>query len=181
MECREFVTATDGAFAREERMKDKYLITRFLAIVLYRKKKLTDESGKEYIYRGNMDELLGKTMEYINHMDAEGVFKLEGLTKECLVKAWFYGGKDIFRRMSRERKTPVNMNIFETVMYCMMFISECMEGRKEKIFGGLRNLLDSSWFLDNIGNHRDGSLKLNERLDKAESLGRNFGKNDSET
>ena len=119
-----FSCATGKAFAREKRMKDKYLITRFLAIYMYQHQWLKNDDGSLYEYKDDIDDLLGRTMDYMNHMTEEELKNLYTVVQETLEKSFFYLGGDAFRsRSDSSRKTPVNMNVFETIMYIMTFIS----------------------------------------------------------
>lgn len=169
-----FSKATGNAFVNEKRMKDKYLLTRFIALYLWQGKYLTDESGKMYIYRDDIDDLLGKTMEFVNQMEDDDVLKIEKIVLSSLQKSLFYCGEDAFRLMRNGRKTPINMNVFETIMYCMTFIRKKDESHQEEIRKEIRDLITSETFADNIGNHRDSSVKLLWRMKKAERIGKEY-------
>lgn len=173
-----FTEATDGAFVKEKRMKDKYLITRFIAIYLLRKKELKDENGDNYIYKDDIDELLGKAMDYLNVTDDGKICEIKELVLSTLQKSLFYCGKDAFRLMRNERKTPINMNVFETIMYCLSFVEKEDIELKEEIYNDIHNLIVSDQYHENIGNHRDSGAKLVWRLDKAETIGMRYSNND---
>ena len=169
-----FVDATGGAFINEKRMKDKYLLTRFIAIYLLRKKELIDENGETYIYRDDIDELLGKAMDYLNSVDNSKLCEIKEIVLSTLEKSLFYCGKDAFRLMRNERKTPINMNVFETIMYCLSFAKKNDPNLKEYIYADIHNWIISDEYHDNIGNHLDSGAKLAWRLDKAEKIGMRY-------
>ncbi len=169
-----FREATGNAFANEKRMKDKYLLTRFIAIYLLRNKRLLDENGEIYGYRDDIDELLGKAMDYLNTSGQEEMYALRRVVLEALQKSLFYCGKDAFRLMKNEKRTPINMNVFETIMYCLSFIKCNEEENKDRVAESIHRLTSSEEFHDNIGNHRDSGNKLSWRLDKAEEIGRRY-------
>lgn len=177
-ESETFMQATDYAFLKEKRMKDKYLLTRFIAIYLLRNDKLVDEKGELYCYKDDIDELLGKAMEYLNTIDSEELSEIKNVVLSSLQKSLYYCGKDAFRLMKNERKTPINMNLFETIMYCMLFVDEKDVEHKHEISESIHNLIVSIEFHDNIGNHRDSGNKLSWRLDKAEEIGMRYSNND---
>lgn len=169
-----FRNATGGAFLKEKRMKDKYLLTRFIAFLLYDEQKLKDEKGGQYIYKNDIDEFLGKGMETLNMMDDWEIEKIEQLVTEILEKSYFYLGEDAFRLTKGERRSPINMNVFETVMYALWYIPADEEKLQPKVSNKILQLLDSVEFCDNIGNHRDSVEKINWRLKIAGTIGRSF-------
>lgn len=155
-------------------MKNKYLLTRFIAFLLYDEQKLKDEKGGQYIYKNDIDEFLGKGMETLNMMDDWEIEKIEQLVTEILEKSYFYLGEDAFRLTKGERRSPINMNVFETVMYALWYIPADEEKLQPKVSNKILQLLDSVEFRDNIGNHRDSVEKINWRLKIAGTIGRSF-------
>lgn len=174
----EFINATGGAFLNEKRMKDKYLLTRFITFLLYDSQKIRDEKGEPYRYKKDIDEFLGKGMETLNRMDHEEIHEIEQIVLQTLNKSYFYLGGDAFRLMRGERRSPINMNVFETVMYIMRSIPENREQLRPRINQRISKFLDSDSFRDNIGNHRDSEEKIKWRLKKAETIGRSLAKDD---
>ena len=45
---------------------------------------------------------------------------------------------------------------------------------REGVFMGIHELITSTVYHENIGNHRDHGLKLNWRLDRAEEIGMRY-------
>ena len=172
----EFVLATGEAFKSEKRMKDKYLVTRFIAAYLCVGNRLLDDRGERFAYRGDMDELLGRGMDAINHMTEQEVSELLVLTKSNLLKSYRYLGKDGFRLNQGEKRSPVNMNVFETVMFIMLYMPEEFVNRAYMDFAGksIAQFLGSRQFRDNIGNHRDSMTNFGLRIDWAVRLGKNL-------
>ena len=170
----EFFQATGGAFQKEKRMKDKYLVTRFLAVYLYHKSVLENDNGKPYFYKGDIDELLGKSLDYVNHLPVQEVEKLSGFILETLQKSYYYFGSDAFRLMSNDRKTPINMNVFETIMFCLSFVPNNKSAIKANLQSEMSQLISGADFRENIGNHRDSESKLCWRLMQAERMGRKY-------
>lgn len=168
-----FSCATGKAFAREKRMKDKYLITRFLAIYMYQHQWLKNDDGSLYEYKDDIDDLLGRTMDYMNHMTEEELKNLYTVVQETLEKSFFYLGGDAFRsRSDSSRKTPVNMNVFETIMYIMTFISIKDEKYRNLVWNSVVSMIDSVDFRENISSHRDGYVQWTWRVAAAEKVGR---------
>ena len=141
---------------------------------LFRKNELKDDEGKSYTYKDDIDELLGKTMEYINVADSLKVQEIKAMVLETLQKSLFYCGKDAFRLMRNERKTPINMNVFETIMYCLSFVKGQDDDKKDAVYRDIQRLINSEEYRENIGNHRDSEKKLTWRLNKAEEIGMRY-------
>lgn len=171
VESEEFQLATGNAFKNEKRMKDKYLITRFAAEYLWAAGKLQDDKGNVYLYKGDMDELLGKGMDFINHMQEDEIEELLAMTRETLQKSYEYMGEDAFRLKQNGKRSPVNMNVFETIMFIMLSIPPKSEN-KDYVQKVAMDFLNSKEFRENIGNHRDSALKFCWRIGKAIEKGR---------
>lgn len=175
VKSQEFADATGNAFLNEKRMKDKYLLTRFITFYLYRSARLHQENGKPYFYRDDIDELLGRGMDTVNQMDDAEAEELMDLVKAALRKSFYYLGSDAFRLRREGRRSPVNMNVFETLMYMMIWLPENNSTIRVNVQGEVAAIVNNEKFRDNIGNHRDSAVKLNWRLDLAEHVGRTIG------
>lgn len=171
---KEFIEATGNAFEKEKRMKDKYLLNRFIAVYLYRHDLILEDNGSTYEYKDDIDELLGKALEVINSMDPERAHIVENVVLSTLQKSAYYMGKDAFRLMKEGRRTPINMNVFETVMFALVFVPDTATGRHDEVNRMISGLINDDEFRDNIGNHRDSAAKLKWRLNRAEEIGRYF-------
>ncbi|MDD6207453.1 MAG: DUF262 domain-containing protein [Clostridiales bacterium] len=174
VKSQEFMEATGYAFEKEKRMKDKYLINRFIAAFLYRNDSIIEDDGSVYVYKDDIDELLGKALDSINHMSSDEIKDMENMVLSTLNKSFFYMGKDAFRLIKEGRRTPINMNVFETIMYALLFVPEMDVNKKKAINMKIAEFLNHAEFRENIGNHRDSAAKFKWRLDCAERIGRSF-------
>ncbi|TCO67895.1 DUF262 domain-containing protein [Marinisporobacter balticus] len=152
---------------KSKRMKDKYIILRSIAFYLWIEKLLTDEQGKLIEYEGDIDDFLGKTMEYLNFVEETILINLEEKFKIAMENANRILGEDAFRlaRSEKGNKSPINMNVFEVLVYIMITLGDNVnldEIIKEKYFA----LINDKIFLDNIANHRDAVNKVNDRFEK---------------
>lgn len=171
----EFSKATGDAFKNDKRMKDKYIILRFLAFYLYLNHSLKDENGNLYEYRNDIDDLLAKTMELMNELEDKELQKLEALVKSALSKSYFYLGKDAFRLIKEDgKKSAINMNLFETLIYIMTYLPEKDNKIADRVVQRVNMLLGNDIFLDAIGNHRDNINKVRSRFNMADAIGREF-------
>lgn len=161
-----FKTATANGL-KPKRMKDKYIILRSMAFYLWVEKLLTDEQGKLIEYEGDIDDFLGKTMEYLNFVEETILINLEEKFKVAMRNANRILGEDAFRltRSESGNKSPINMNVFEVLVYIMITLGDNRnldEIIKEKYF----IMINDKEFLDNIANHRDAVNKVDDRFEK---------------
>lgn len=159
-----FKTATANGL-KPKRMKDKYIILRSIAFYLWIEKLLIDEQGKLIEYDGDIDEFLGKTMEYLNFVEEAVLINIEEKFKMAMRNAHRILGEDAFRltRSESGNKSPINMNVFEVLVYIMITLGDRKyldENIKEKYY----ELINNKSFLDNIANHRDAINKVEDRF-----------------
>lgn len=165
-----FREATDGAFVYNPRMKDRYIVLRYLAFHLYLKKELK-LNGAAYEYKNDIDELLGLAMEQINKMEDGAVEELKSLVTDSLQKTIDILGENAFRLIhANGRRSPVNMNVFEVVMYLMSKVGSEEEGIKGKLAQAVNALKEDAEFREMIGNHRDNWQKVKARFDMADAI-----------
>ena len=162
-ESQEFINATEKAFVKNSRMKDRYILLRFLAFELYFRKKLVDDNGFLYVYKNDIDELLGYTMEYLNLMDVNETLSFKKEIKKALENTFFYLEGDGFRLVNNGKKSPVNMNVFEVVMHLMLNISYKNNAISNIVADRVQRMKESDEFKDSIGNHRDNQIKIKAR------------------
>lgn len=152
---------------KPKRMKDKYIILRSIAFYLWIEKLLIDDQGNLIEYEGDIDDFLGKTMEYLNFAEETILINIEEKFKVAMRNAHRILGEDAFRltRSESGNKSPINMNVFEILVYIMIILgndNNLDEIIKEKYF----SLINDDNFLDNIANHRDSINKVNDRFKK---------------
>ena len=165
-----FREATDGAFVKNARMKDRYIVLRYLAFHLYLKKELL-VNDTEYVYRNDIDELLGLTMEQINKMDDRAVGQLKLLVTDSLQKTINIFGENAFRLIrGNGSRSPVNMNVFEVIMYMMSKVQSVNGNIGGKLYQAVNELKGNDEFREAIGNHRDNWQKVKARFDMADAI-----------
>lgn len=169
VQSKKFELATGGAFNKNARMKDKYLVLRFLAFELYFSGKIL-EGGNKYVYKNDIDELLGLTMEYINEMTDEEVHELKSITLKALDNIYKYLGENAFRMVrSNGSRSPINMNVFEVLMHLMVCISQT-DIKKDMLNMKVEEMKENEDFKDAIGNHRDSWMKVEKRYAIADKI-----------
>lgn len=167
----EFAEATEHYFLKDTRMKDRYLLIRFIAFYLYYNKKLHKNNvstGELYQYAGDIDELLGLAMDYLNLANEEEIKNIKDITIRSLEQISFYLGINAFRLIDLNedgtiKRYPININIFETLMYGMTLLPYKNELIKDSLKSKVDDLKNNKTFRNSLNNHRDSELKVNER------------------
>lgn len=163
---KEFITATDKAFVSNSRMKDRYILLRYLAFEIYFSDLL--EKGT-FEYKNDLDNLLGKSMEYMNQLSSEEIQKYKDMCEKGLRNTVKILGENAFRLRKGTRKTPINMNVFETIMYLMYRVPESNID-KDYLRKRVNILLNDDVFLDSIGSYRDNLPKIQKRFDLVKDI-----------
>lgn len=165
-----FETATEKAFVSNPRMKDKYIVLRYIAFHLYFENKLLPD-GNKYEYKNDIDELLGIAMEHINNMDDAEVRDLYQLIINSLEKTVDILGENAFRMVRvNGSRSPINMNVFETVMYLMSKVDANEKDKNKKIVRKMNDLKQTADFQEAIGNHRDNWSKVEKRFQMMDEI-----------
>ncbi len=116
------------------RMKDRYLILRFLGFYLWKKETLVDHHGEKIDYKVDIDEFLGKIMEYLNYLDSSKINFLEKIFVKAMSNNQTVFDDNAFRRVSKNgKKQPINMLLFEAFSYLFSMIEEdyCLKYKTE--------------------------------------------------
>ena len=162
-----FSTATGYGLNKDTRQKAHYLLLRFISFYLLKTGCLKDFYGKPYIYK-EIDSLLSTVMKYINGMKDSEFEKLKSLIQAAFTNCIKYTDSEIFRLNQNGKRSPINMNVFETVMYIMALLPENLEHKM--VLSKIEELKQSSEYINNIGNHRDSELKVKQRFSMADKI-----------
>jgi len=121
-----FLLAT-GKTISPKRMKDKYIILRFLGFFLLRTEQL-----KDIEYKSDIDEFLAKVMQYINNsFTDEQIEQLESVFQLAMQNCYNVLGEDAFRFSNLDKKRPINMGLFESLSYMLSIALPKNINRKE--------------------------------------------------
>lgn len=163
-----FKNATDNS-VRSKVMKDRYMILRFIAFYLWRTKQLTTKDGDLIDYKSDIDDFLGKTMEYLNRTEPK---QIESIFQSTMSAAFSILGKDGFRVSNysgdKDRKTPVNMALFECLSYAIALSDTSIYNVKIK--DKIKKLFTQDEFMESITSPVDSSSKVRRRFDKVEEI-----------
>ena len=112
-ESEAFKNAT-GNGVKANRMRDRYLILRFIAFSLYHTEQLP---GIEY--HSDVDSFLAATMKYINTASSEFIELIKERCLSGLTVIYKTLGAEAFRFEAKETspKRPINMGLFEMLLF----------------------------------------------------------------
>ena len=116
-----FKEATENSIDTK-RMKDRYLILRFIAFYLWRNKKLLHVKTEEQVeYKSDMEDFLSKTMLFLNNEISKDIIeKIPKIFEDAMGNCFNLFGEECFRlpkKKDKGYKRPINMALFETISY----------------------------------------------------------------
>ncbi|GAA0132967.1 DUF262 domain-containing protein [Bacillus velezensis] len=127
----EFKLATVKSI-KPSRMKDRYLILRTVAFYLWNNDLLKDANGKVILYKNDIDEFLGKTMEFLNRCSDKEIEDIKNSFLTSLRNNYVVMKENAFRRLQiNGRRQPINMILFEALTIFMWGYSQeyCIENK----------------------------------------------------
>lgn len=150
-ESPEFLNSTGGG-VRPERMRDRYLVLRFVAFYLYMNKKMPMVE-----YRSDIDVFLASTMRFINVKASDSL--IEQISLACIKgmrNAYILAKDTAYRFESKKglKRRPVNMGLFEMMVYALSYIDtenmNLFDNHQIMINEYKRNLEDAGVFSSSI-------------------------------
>lgn len=151
-------------------MKDKYIILRALSFYLWKKDILKKKNGEKVVYRSDIEEFLGYSMEYLNWVDDDSREELKSLFFKVMKRCYDTLGENAFRIPTDSgRRRPVSMTLFESLFYFVTLIEEKQrelpEGAERK---ALDDMLEDAVFLDTLTYNVDSAVHVQNRFDTVE-------------
>jgi uncharacterized protein with ParB-like and HNH nuclease domain len=156
-----FKKATGNAI-NSKRMKDRYLIIRFLGFYLYFEKQINVE------YKSDIDDFLGKIMEYINNLDDDLVVKFKKIFIKSMKNSFDILGENAFRIPNSNRKRPINMALFESLSYLMSF--DIVQKYPDEVKRKINLLFKDQEFLNSLTERIDSSKSVEVRFSKMKNI-----------
>lgn len=162
-----FKKATDYSI-NSIRMKDRYLILRFLAFYLWQKNLLTDvKTGEKVEYRSDLEDFLSKTMLFINSKDNHSIVQqLPVLFEETMKKCFELFGKNCFRLPKKDSqiRRPVNMALFETTSYFIAVLKDSPNIKTSIIKEKYQELLKDEAYIKSLTHTVDSNVSVYARF-----------------
>ena len=160
-----FKNAT-GNGIKPTRMRDQYVILRFLAFYLLRTKRLN------FKYKSNIDDLLAVAMKHINGLKKNEADALKDVFLMAMQRSYKALGSDGFRfPPTNVNRRPVNMALFEVVAYffAVTDIETCNPEKLKAALDHLKQNFDKSGY---FSSRVDSSSSVEYRFGEVERLSR---------
>ena len=164
-----FERTTGISFKKDKRMKNQYMLTRFISFYFLRNEMLMREvNGKyiTYVYDGQMDYLLEKGIRRLNAFSTDDLLKFEEVIIRALELADKTLGRRAFRRYAID-SNPLNQILFEIEMYCFTKSIEenCLQNNTD-IAGRLIRAAKDKKFNEYLDRSRDNKSDVNNRFNR---------------
>lgn len=163
-----FIEATEHSVPANH-MKDRYLILRFVAFYLWQEHITIDPDSNEMLeYRSNLEDFLGKTMRFLNHLNPEDrLFEDIDIifthAMELAIRLLPSGG---FRLPSSPgQKRPINMAFFESFSYLLSRLNGKGERFYIKIKNAYMQLVRNESYLDTLTQSVDSGRQTVKRYE----------------
>lgn len=158
-----------------KRMKDTYVVLRFLTFYIWKTQKAYDKDGNWIDYKSDMNDFLAKTMEYINTLEDNQIEELKTIFYRTMNNVKKVIPSNAFRLPpkppkdgGKTLKRPVNMPFFDTVCYLLSF--EIPENKISKLKEKYDELLNNSEYIDAITSQVDNIKSINKRFEIIENI-----------
>lgn len=158
-----------------QRMKDTYVVLRFLTFYIWKTQKAIDKDGIWIDYKSDMNDFLAKTMEYINDLNDSQIENLKNIFYKTMNNVKMVIPINAFRLPpkppkdgSKVFKRPVNMPLFDTV--CYLLSSEIPESKIHILKEKYDELLNNQEYIEAITSQVDNIKSINKRFDIIEQI-----------
>ena len=170
-ESEEFHRATGDA-VKPERMKDRYIILRFLAFLMYYEKW---NEIRNIEYKSDIDDFLAKIMDSINEFTEDRIDSLKQIFRRSMKNCYDVLGEDAFRfsKGDGEKKLPINMALFEILAFFFSDSDIDYDNQKDEIKMAVIKK-KSDLYNSDFSKQVDSSTKVNERFSTIIDLQRIF-------
>lgn len=171
----EFEQATRIDYKKDKRMKGLYLLSRSISFNLLHLGVLRKKSVK-YAFGGDVDDLQSVALPYLNSCSSDELYKMKNKVLCDLKRIYLLFESDAFRR-NFDRKNPINLNMFETIMYFMMLIRDKkLLISENELKDSLRKATASDDYQNNIGKRSDNINSIKARFAVMDKLAQEISK-----
>lgn len=161
-----FKMATGNSISPKH-MKDRYIILRALCFSLYQEKKLIDAEGYIIDYKSDIEDFLGRGMEFLNAQSDGAIEKLKVEFNRNMRHIYLVLGEDAFRIPGPDdRRRPISMTLFEALYYLFQNFKTVTDEDKKKLSRCVRELLRDDIFLNSLQSSVDSKNHVDIRFNK---------------
>ncbi len=153
---------------KKTRMKDRYVILRFIGFYLWRENLLVNDKGEKIEYKSDIDDFLAKVMEFMNAVNDQELDNISNIFAKSLNHLNLVFDHNCFRLPSKtEKKRPINMYLFEALCYFFINIDETIIiNNKQKIKDESNSLKndENSEFYSSLTRSTDSTVSVLSRF-----------------
>ena len=166
-----FLAVTENSIS-PTRMKDRYIILRFIGFYLLKvfPERLRDTKNRPIEYKSDIDDFLGKIMQFINRADESDIYAIKILFGIAMRRSYSIFGAGCFKVShyleNYGRNLPLNMALFESLAYlCSVFNIERDNAKISSLKTAVYNLFGQQEFINSIRMMPvDSSIKVMQRF-----------------
>jgi hypothetical protein len=171
-----FVTSTDGS-VNSDRMKDRYMVLRFICFYLWQKGHF-----KDLEYKSDIDSFLASGMKIINsHIDKNVMDQTTDDFTNGLTICYSLLGVNAFRfepKSTNGKRRPINIGLFEMLLFafCRVNINEIKQ--KEKIIEEIdlrKKMIDEQGLFSGLLDSKDYVMMRFELANEITNIVRYYG------
>jgi hypothetical protein len=160
----EFKKATGNAID-STRMRDQYVILRFLSFYFLRKKIFS------FNYQSNMEDFLAFSMNFINNLDNDRINEIKDVFVRAMAHSFEILGEDGFRFSNEKgKKRPVNMPLFEALSFLFANIDLNKYTEKKLLKNRIESLKDNFDMSGKFKGNIDSSVNVEYRFSEVEKV-----------
>ncbi|WP_066301020.1 DUF262 domain-containing protein [Bacillus sp. FJAT-29937] len=154
------------------RMKDRYLVLRFVSFYLLNEGLLMDENNKPVEYKNDIDEFLGKSMEFLNKRNDVEINNIKSNFEKSMQNNLLIFEGNAFRRLPNgDRKKPINMILFDAFGYLFtQFDTSFCKNNKDEIKKICNELLANNRLNKLLTDDRGRSIIITEVFNMVNDL-----------
>lgn len=155
-----------GSGVKERRMRDQYIILRFLAFHFWRKKRI------DFRYKSNPDDFLADVMKTTNKYTPDQIYQVELSFQQAMSQSFAILGADGFRfEAYNVNRRPINMALFEALAHFFTLVDiEAMDrSTLKKDITELKRIFDKSGYFKS---RVDSRISVEYRFSEVEKLAR---------
>lgn len=166
-----FKKATENSIP-QKRMKDRYLVLRFISFYLWKQELLTDvKTGKLVEYRSDLEDFLSKVMLYLNNDTNKNVItQLEEVFEIAMKNCFELFGEGCFRLPATNKwRRPINMALFETISYFCAILKDVSTEKHRLIIEKYKELINDEEFIKSLTYIVDSNRSVYNRFEKVDN------------
>ena len=157
-----------GNSIKQTRMKDKYIILRFVGFYLLYTHKLEIE------YKSNIDDFLAYVMEYLNKVDNyKDILYIKDIFEKSMNISYKIFKEDGFRFDTyNQNRRPINMPLFESLSFLYTQICENIDLKilKQNIIELKKKFDESEYFTNSVDSSTNVSYRFRKVIETKEEL-----------